>query len=61
MTNQTKLTGEDRLAQEILAHVPQPGSSKPAVQQISRIGTKEQLAANQDAILAAFNDSVEKK
>lgn len=61
MTNQTKLTVEDKLAQEILAHVPQPACSKPAVQQNSRISAKEQFAANQDDIFAAFNGSVEEK
>jgi len=62
MSNQTKLADEEKLAQEILAHVPQPACSKPAVSQNSRISAKEELAANQEAIFAAFNDnSVEKK
>jgi len=61
MSNQTKLTDEDKLAQEILAHVPQPACLKPAVSQNSRISAKEQLTANQDAIFAAFNDSSVKK
>lgn len=61
MTNQTKITAEDKLAQEIIAHVPRTTCSKPAVQQNSRMSTKDQLAANQADIFAAFNGSVEKK
>lgn len=62
MSHETKLTAEEKLAQEIIAYIPTPGCSKPAVNQNGRISAKEQLATQQAEIFAAFNDnSVEKK
>lgn len=61
MPNQTKQPDDAKLAQEILAHVPQPACGKPTASKNGRISAKEQLAANQDAIFAAFDESSAKK
>ncbi len=57
MTNQSEMTAEEKLAQEILATIPAPACGKPAMTQSKHLNAKERLAANMDDVFAVFEGS----